>query len=127
LAGTLLLSLTDVVYFNLMDHIPSFGEIWWLALWIPAFAAAAATAWAGGATLPKRIVMSLLCGALIGLFYAVSNALLGYFAMPNAGEAFSILQLLVRMAPRVLWRIFVFMILAVIGSFIAETRPIKAS
>ena len=127
LAGALLLSSTDVVYFNLLGHIPSFGDIWWLALWIPAFAAAAATAWAGGATLPKRIVMSVLCGALIGLLYAVSNALLGYFATPNAGEAFSILQLLVRMAPRIFWRIFVFMIFAVIGTFIAETRPIKAS
>jgi hypothetical protein len=125
LAGALLLSLTDVVYFNLMGHIPSFGDIWWLALWIPAFAAAATTAWAGGTTLPKRIVMSILCGALIGLLYAVSNTLLGYFVTPSVGEAFSIFQLLVRMAPKIFWRIFVFIILAVIGTFIAETRPIK--
>jgi hypothetical protein len=69
--------------------------------------------------------MSILCGALIGLLYAVSNTLLGYFVTPSVGEAFSIFQLLVRMAPKIFWRIFVFIILAVIGTFIAETRPIK--
>lgn len=125
LAGTLLLSVMDVVYSKLMGHIPSFGDIWWLALWIPGFAAVAATAWAGGATLPKRIAMSVLCGTSIGLLYGISNALLGYFSTPSAAEAVPILKLLIQTAPRALWRVFIFMILAAIGTFIAEMRPTK--
>jgi hypothetical protein len=125
LAGALLLALADVIYFNLIGHTPSFGDIWWLALWIPVLAAASTTAWAGGAALSKRMVMGILCGAVIGLLYAVSKNLLGYFLMPEGGEILPILPLLARNAPKDLWIIFVFMILAVIGVFITETRPVK--
>ncbi len=127
LAGALLLSLMDVAYFNLIGHIPSFGDIWWLALWIPAFAAVATTAWAGGATLPQRTVISILCGALIGLIHVVSSTLWGYYSTPSAAEALPLLKLLIQTAPGALWRIFIFMILALIGTFMAEMRPIKPS
>ncbi len=126
LGGTLLLASEDMIYYNLIGHIPRFGDIWWLALWIPVFAAAATTAWAGGAALSRRIGMGILCGALIGLLYASSNALLRYFLMLEGGEILTALQLLDRIAPVALWRIFVFMILALIGTFLTETRPIKA-
>jgi len=46
--------------------------------------------------------------------------------MPEGGEILTALQLLDRIAPVALWRIFVFMILALIGTFLTETRPIKA-
>jgi len=103
----------------------SLDDIWWLALWIPVLAAASTTAWAGGLALSKRMVAGILCGAVIGLLYAVSKNLLGYFLMPGGGEIIPILQLLARYAPKALWIIFVFMILAVIGVFITETRPVK--
>ncbi len=125
LAGALLLTLADVIYFNLIGHTPSFGEIWWLAVWIPVFAAASTTAWAGGAALSKRMVIGILCGAAIGFLYAVSKNLLGYFLMPEGGGILPILQLLARNSPKALWIIFVFMILAVIGTFFTETRPVK--
>jgi len=127
LAGALLLALTDVIHFNLIGHIPSLGDIWWLVLWIPVLAAVASTVWAEGATLPRRMAMGVLCGALIGLLYASSNTLLGYFLMPERGEILTALQLLARIAPTALWRIFLFTILAFIGAFVIETRPIKAS
>ncbi|UCE22502.1 MAG: hypothetical protein JSV46_09915 [Candidatus Aminicenantes bacterium] len=125
LAGALLLILADVIYFNQVGHTPSFGDIWWLAVWIPVFAAASTTAWAGGTALSKRIVMGILCGAVIGLLYALSKNLLGYFLMSVGGEGQPSLQILARNTPRALWIVFVFMILAVIGIFIAETRPVK--
>jgi len=125
LAGALLLTLADVIYFNLIGHTPSFGDIWWLALWIPVLAAVSTTAWAGGLALSKRMVAGILCGTVIGLLYAVSKNLLEYFLMPEGGEILPILQLLARNAPKALWIIFVFMILAVIGVFITETRPVK--
>ena len=119
------MTLADVIYFNLVGHIPGFRDIWWLALWVPVFAAVATTAWARGAALSKRMVMGVLCGALIGLLYTVSNTLLGYFFIPEGGEVLPILQLLSRNAPKALWIIFVFMFMAVIGAFINETRPVK--
>ncbi|MGD2245733.1 MAG: hypothetical protein PVI11_04210 [Candidatus Aminicenantes bacterium] len=127
LAGALLLILADVIHFNLVGHIPGFRNIWWVALWIPVLAAAATTAWAGGAALSKRMGMGILCGALIGLLYAVSNALLGYFLMPAGEEILTAFQLLARIAPIAFWRMFLFAIMAAIGAFAAETRPIKAS
>lgn len=127
LAGTLLLAFADVIYFNLAGYIPGFRDIWWLVLWIPVFAAAVTTSWAGGASLTKRMVMGILCGALIGLLYTASNAFLGYFLMPGAAEILTPFQLLSRMAPAAFWRMFLFAIMATVGAFAAETRPVKTS
>jgi hypothetical protein len=127
LAGAFLLALADVIHFNLTGHIPSFGNIWWLALWIPVLAATATTAWAGGATLPKRMAMGILCGALIGLLYAGSNTFMGYFLMPGGEETLTALQLLARIGPIAFWRAFLFTIMATVGAFAAETRPVKTS
>ena len=125
LGGILLLAAMDIVYFNLAGHIPTFGNIWWLALWIPALAAAASSGWAGGATLPRRMALGVSCGALTGLLYAASNTLLRYFLSPETGEALTSLQLLARIAPTALWWMFLFTILAVISAFLVETRPVK--
>ena len=125
LTGTLLLALMDVIYFNLIGHIPKFGDIWWLVLWIPVFAAGASATWAGGAVLSKRISFSALCGALIGLLYTASNTLLSNFLTQEGSELLPYLQFLGRTAPTTLWKIFLFTIVALIGAFIAETRPLK--
>ncbi|MFB0564528.1 MAG: hypothetical protein ACETWK_02480 [Candidatus Aminicenantaceae bacterium] len=125
LAGALLLALTDVTCFKLSGLIPKLGEIWWLALWVPFFAAAAVTAWAGGAVLLKRISMGAMCGALIGLIYAVSNTLLTNFFAQEGSEVFISLQLAGRIVPIALWRIFLFTIVAILGAFVAETRKVK--
>ena len=127
LAGAFLLVLTDMTYFKLVGHIPSLGEIWWLALWVPVFAAAAASAWAGGTVLLKRLYMGAICGALIGLLYAVSNALLGNFLAQDGIKLLTSLQLMGQIASTALWRVFLFAIVAMIGAFVAETRKIKGS
>jgi len=125
LGGALLFAAMDVVYFNLVGHIPTFGEIWWLVLWVPALAAAASSAWAGGASLPGRMALGVICGALTGLLYAASNTLLGYFLHPETGEALTAFQLLGRIAPTALWWMFLFMMLAVFSTFLVETRRVK--
>ncbi len=125
LGGALLFAAMDVVYFNLVGHIPTFGDIWWLVLWIPALAAAASSAWAGGASLPRRMALGVICGALTGLLYAASNTLLGYFLSPQTGEALTAFQLLGRISPAALWWMFLFMILAVFSTFLVETRRVK--
>lgn len=124
--GALVLALSDVVYFNLTGLIPTLGDIWWLAIWVPIFSAGAVAAFAGGASLSKRVKMGAVCGALIGLLYAASNTLLDNFLAQEGGELLLVSQhLLGQIGLTALWRIFLFTILAIIGVFIAETRPLK--
>jgi hypothetical protein len=125
LSGALLLVSIDLVYFKLFGHIPKFGSIWWLALWAPIFVAAAAASWARGAVLLKRILLGIICGALIGLLYAVSNTFLGNALAREGSALLSFAQLVGKTGLAALWRAFLFVILAIIGVFIAETRPLK--
>ncbi len=92
---------------------------------VPVFAAGAVAAFAGGGSLSKRMKMGALSGALIGLLYAVSNTLLGSFLAQEGGELLVSIDLLGQIGLTALWRIFLFTILAIIGVFIAETRPLK--
>jgi len=123
--GALVLALSDVIYFNLTGRIPTLGGIWWLAIWVPVFAAGAVAAFAGGASLSKRMKMGAVCGALTGLLYAASNTLLDNFLAQEGGELLASQHLLGQIGLTALWRIFLFTILAIIGVFIAETRPLK--
>ncbi len=125
LGGVILLTSADLVYSGLAGHIPTFGNIWWLALWVPMFAAAAAASWAGGAALPKRISLGVICGAIIGLLYAISNTVLGTFLIQEGSEILSFLELSGRIATTSLWRIFLFTIVAVIGAFVVETKKLR--
>ncbi|UCC39361.1 MAG: hypothetical protein JSV96_16435 [Candidatus Aminicenantes bacterium] len=125
IGGTLLLISADLIYFWRSGHIPTFGDIWWLAFWMPLFAAAATTSWAGGAVLSKRIIVGAICGALIGLLYATSNILLGSFLAQQGSEYISFSQIIGQIGAASSWRIFLFAIVAVIGSFVAETRKIR--
>jgi len=124
-AGALVLALSDVVYFNLTGRIPTLGDIWWLAILVPVFAAGAVAAFAGGASLSKRMKMGALSGVLIGLLYAASNTLLGSFLAQEGAELVVSQHLLGQIGLTALWRVFLFTILAIIGVFIAETRPLK--
>jgi hypothetical protein len=73
------------------------------------------------------MAMGILCGALIGLLYAGSNTFMGYFLMPGGEETLTALQLLARIGPIAFWRAFLFTIMATVGAFAAETRPVKTS
>ncbi len=125
LGGALLLALADVVHFNFTGRVPTLGDIWWLAILIPVFSAAAVAAFGAGASLPKRMRMGALSGALIGFLYAASNTLLDSFLVREGGELLLSQDLLGQIGLTALWRIFLFTILAIIGAFIAETRPLK--
>lgn len=125
LGGALLFVLFDIVYFALTGHMPKFGDIWWLALWVPVFAAAAVSILAGGAALSKRIIAGATSGALLGLLYAASNTLLAGLLAQEENAHLIFGQLAGKIALTALWRILLFTILALIGTFAAETRPLK--
>jgi len=124
-AGTLLLGFIDVVYFNLTGRIPQFGDIWWLSIWIPVLMAAAASSWAGRALLSKWVILGAICGALIGFFYTAISVALGSYVVQKGSEIITIMQFMGRLSVLALWRAFLFTIVAIIGVFIVETRPVK--
>jgi len=125
IAGTIFLAVIDMVFFRIRGHFPQFGEIWWLALWIPIVMAAAASVWAGGAFLSKRFIMSVGCGILIGFLYAALSAFEGRFFIQAGIEMLTSMQFVNRMLVAGLWRAFLFAIMGVIGVFIVETRRVK--
>jgi hypothetical protein len=122
LAGVIGLSLVDVVFFKMKGHVPAFREIWWAAIWIPMFVAAAATRWAGGATLGKRMLMGAASAALTGLLYAASNGILSQVLGPTGRLLFTpgFLKQLVQAS---LWRMFLFTLLSVPAVAFVESRP----
>lgn len=126
LSGIVLLAFLDVIYFNLQGSVPRFGEIWWAAIWIPGFVAAASSVWARGARLSNRFIMGLISGVVIAVFYAAMSELEGAFLVQEGSEALQVLPFLGEMAVKALWRAFLFSIVAIIGVFIAETRPVKS-
>ena len=124
LAGCALLTGLDVFFFQGKGHIPSFGEIWWAALWIPLLASALAASWAGGATLGRRITAGALCGTFIGILYAVINTYLRNSWGIEIGGSIAFSQIIGQMTAAALWLIFLFTLVAVPGALAAETRPL---
>jgi hypothetical protein len=124
LAGSALIALTNWSYFQWKGHLPTFGEIWWLVIWVPVFTAILVSRWAGGAHLSRRILMGGLSGALIGLFYAILNSA---FSIVFSAEAERLVfpQILGQTATSALWKMFLFTLLAVFFVFIFEARPLR--
>ncbi len=124
LAGSALLALTDWGYFQWKGHIPTFGDVWWLAIWVPVLTAILVSSWAGGAQLSRRFLMGGLSGALIGLLYAILNSVFIVIFSPEA-ERLAFSQFLSQAAPSALWKMFIFTLLAVIAVLIFEARPLR--
>jgi hypothetical protein len=125
LAGTALLGLMDMAHFKLAGFVPGFGDIWWIALWIPVVVSAAVTLWSGGSSLARRILKGTASGALIGLLYAALNTALVGFVWPVDQEMITSSAYLSRFALSAMWRVFLFSIVATISALVAETRPVK--
>ncbi|MFC2163711.1 hypothetical protein ACFLT2_01795 [Acidobacteriota bacterium] len=124
LSGVICLSLISFIFFKLKGHVPTFREIWWAAVWIPLSVAAAATRWAGGATLGKRILLGVASAALTGLLYAFSNGVLGQ-VLGAGGQLVISPEFLGHITTSALWRIFLFSVLAVPAVALVESRPLR--
>ena len=104
---------------------PSLKNIWWIAMWIPVFTAAAITVWAGGARLSKRILMSAAGGIALALCYALLDTAMNVFIFPSGNEALSAMQFLGQAGISALWKTFLFTFLAIVSSLVTETRRLK--
>jgi hypothetical protein len=127
LGGAGLLALMDFIYFKIAGWVPALGDIWWLLIWVPFFAAALAADLSGGKALSKRMMMGALSGALIGLLHALFNTSLLSFLVTGRTPSLTALQFLGRFSLQAVWKIFLFTIVAIIGAFLVENKAPKSN
>jgi len=114
LGGAALLAGLDFAWFRSSGAAPALKNVWWIALWIPAFVSAFAARGAGGSTLLRRILLGTASGATAGIFYALANTFLPalYGAAADPGP----------LVVKTLWHVFLFTLVAAVGAIVAETR-----
>ena len=123
--GLVALSAIGWIYFQQAGFFPSLKNIWWVVLWIPLITAAAITVWAGGASLSKRILMSIVGGIALALCYALLDTAMGVFLFPTGNEVLSVMQFFGRVGISALWKVFLFTFLSIVSSLVTETRRLK--
>lgn len=124
LSATAVIALVNWGCLQWKGLLPTFGGIWWVVIWTPVVSAILVSLWAGGAPLSRRIQMGGLCGALIGLFYAILDSALGVIFNTDV-EHLAFPQALGQAATSALWKMFVFTLLAIIAVLIFEARPLR--
>ncbi len=120
--SVLVLALVDANYFKIAGHFPTFGNIWWIVIWPPFFGAAAAAGLSRRSLFSRRILIGGLTGALAGVFYAVFNSLFTAYWGAYSGAALISGHLIGQVAIKALWQAFLFTLIGIIGTFIAENR-----
>lgn len=73
----------------------------------------------------KRMAAGIMAGALTGLAYGAVNIFLSPLFLGTAASSGPVV-LSTALALTVLWKMFIFALLAIPGALVAETRPIKA-
>ena len=112
------LALADVLCIRTWGAAPTLWNIWPLTVFLPLLIGLAVTLGAGGATLGRRAVLAAACGAIVALASVAISVTLGHFAIaaPSPGA----LAFLGGLAWAVLWRAFLFTLLAVMGALLTE-------
>jgi hypothetical protein len=110
IVGAGLFGCADYAYLKNLGYLPDLKGIWPLVVLIPMLCGAVVTLGAGGATMAKRIIGAVVCGAAVGVFYTAVSATLGYGGSIPAGS----------MAISCAWRVFVFTILSAVGVLLTE-------
>jgi hypothetical protein len=116
------LTLLDGVFALTQGRAPVLKDVWWVAVWAPFLAGFAASAWSKKRNMGRRMAAGLITGAFVGLGYGIISLVMSpLFAAVRAEAAVSMTS--DAAAIRILWKVFVFSLMAVLGAFLAETRP----
>jgi len=123
LGGAAVLTALFFGYRVLAGRSPSFGDFWWLAIWVPLLGGALTARWAGGLLTRQRVFLGMFVGAAIGLFYGMCSSLMVIrSAAPGLAGANPGLAL-ARSGTEFL---LLFGLLSIIGALIAETRKLRS-
>jgi hypothetical protein len=121
LLGTGLLALLDFLFVRSAGRVPILKDVWWAAFIVPIAAGFLASLWSRRKKMGKRVAAGITAGALVGLCYGVVNTFLSPLFPDLAAEAGPV-ALNGALALTVLWKIFIFALLAIPGALLAETR-----
>ena len=119
--GTAFVTLVDLLFVRSTGRVPILKDIWWVAFLAPIGAGFLASLWSRRRKMGKRVAAGITAGALVGLAYGLVNAFLTPLfpglAVTAGGAAASGAPAL-----SILWKTFIFALLAIPGAFVAETR-----
>jgi len=124
LLGTGLLALLDFLFVRSAGRVPILKDVWWAAFIVPIAAGFLASLWSMRKKMGKRVASGITAGALAGLAYGAVNTFLSPLLSGLAAAAGPV-ALNGALALSVLWKTFVFALLAIPGALLAETRPVK--
>ncbi len=125
LLGAGLLAVIDFVFIRTAGRLPVLKDVWWAAFLVPVAAAFLASLWSRRKRMGKRMAAGIMAGALTGLAYGAVNIFLSPLFLGTAASSGPVV-LSTALALTVLWKMFIFALLAIPGALVAETRPIKA-
>jgi hypothetical protein len=124
LIGTGLLTLLDLLFVRSAGRVPVLKDVWWAAFIVPIAAGFLASLWSLRYKMGKRVAAGITAGALVGLCYGAVNTFLSPLFSGLAAAA-GPMVLNGALALGVLWKVFIFALLAIPGAILAETRPNK--
>ncbi len=121
LIGAGFVTLVDLLFVRSAGRVPILKDVWWAVFFAPIAAGFLASLWSRRKRMGKRIVAGIEAGALVGLAY---GAVAAYLAPLFPGLAATAGAAAVNSAPAlgILWKTFIFALLAIPGAFLAETR-----
>jgi undecaprenyl pyrophosphate phosphatase UppP len=111
--------LVDLLFVRSAGRAPELKDVWWAVFIAPIVAGFLASLWSRRAKMGKRVLAGITAGAVVGLAYGLVNTYLAPlfpgFVASSAAAAGSLWM-------PILWKTFIFALLGIPGTFLAETR-----
>jgi hypothetical protein len=122
LIGAAMAVAVDFLFVGSTGAVPALKDVWWAIFLAPIGAGFFASLWSRRKKMGKRVVAGITAGALVGLAYGLVNSFLTPLFPGLAGTAGAAVTN-GALALAILWKTFIFALLAIPGAFLAETRP----
>jgi hypothetical protein len=116
-----MLALLDFLFVRSAGRVPAFKDVWWVAFLAPLAAGFLASLWSLRKKMGKRVAAGITAGALVGLAYGAVNTFLSPL-FPGLVASSGPVVLNGALALTLLWKTFIFALLAIPGALVAETR-----
>jgi hypothetical protein len=117
-AGLAAMAITDVAFCAVCDALPTLLDVWPAAVLVPVMLGAATTIGAGGASLARRVRLTIVCAVAMAIGYTAVHAALGALpALGGVAGSGSVVWLAVKKG---LWTAFIFAVLATVSALVTE-------
>jgi hypothetical protein len=120
--GVAFTALVDLLFVRAIGHVPALKDVWWAVFLAPIGAGFLGSLWSRRKRMGGRFAAGVLAGALVGLGYGLVSAFLAPL-FPGLAAAAGEAATNGALAWSLVWKTFVFTLLAIPGAFAAETRP----